>query len=450
MDKVAEAVEQHGSGVWFEWPAEKFIPDGYSHPETGETVFRKETDVLDVWFDAGSTNICVLEGNLYPDDWKLHWPAELYLEGSDQHRGWFNTSLIIGTALNGRAPYREVLTHGFVTDEKGHKMSKRLGNVIDPEKACDTYGADVLRYWLTSVEYTADMPCSDAMLKGFGENYRNVRNAFRFLLSNLYDFSPSDAPQTLESLDEWIVEQADLLVDECVKAYARYDFGAVITGIHNFCRNELSSFYLDVVKDRMYCDGANWPSRRSAQAACRLVLEQLIKLSAPILCFTAEETWQRLHGRLAEGPLNPEEVNRSVHTANFNAPPQDRLGAIEGSALQQRFAALLAARSTIFTAFETWKTTADVKDSQDVVVTYTDSGDALTLLKAFDPAELATLLKVSWITLEEGEIAVSYAPSTYAKCERSRLRRPDVEEVNGVSLSTRDQKVLRERGDLLA
>jgi isoleucyl-tRNA synthetase len=337
-----------------------------------------------------------------------------------------------------------------VTDEKGHKMSKRLGNVIDPEKACDTYGADVLRYWLTSVDFTADMPCSEAMLKGFGENYRNVRNAFRFLLSNLYDFTSADAPGSLEPLDEWIVEQSDLLVDECVKAYAVYDFGAVITGIHNFCRNELSSFYLDVVKDRMYCDGADWPSRRSAQAACREVLERLIKLVAPILCFTAEETWQRLHGRLAEGPLSADEVRRSVHTANFGAPDSDRLAAIEASELQQKFAALLAARSTIFTAFETWKAAADVKDSQDVVVTYTDSGDALTLLKAFDLAELATLLKVSWITLEEGDVAVSFAPSTYAKCERSRLRRPDVMEVNGVPLTARDQRVLRERGDLLA
>jgi isoleucyl-tRNA synthetase len=374
----------------------------------------------------------------------------MYLEGSDQHRGWFNASLIIGTAIKGHAPYKEVLTHGFVTDENGHKMSKRRGNVIDPDKSCDTYGADVLRYWVASVEFTADVPCSDALLKGFGENYRNVRNAFRFLLSNLYDFSPSDAPTTLEPLDEWIVEQVELLVDECVAAYARYDFGAAISGIHNFCRNELSSFYLDVVKDRMYCDGANWPSRRSAQSACRTVLERLIKLVAPILPFTAEETWQRLHGRLAEGPLSAEEVRRSVHITEFGAPTEERLAAIEASELQQRFAALLAARSSIFTAFETWKATSGVKDSQDVVVTYSVSESVVAQLKAFDPAELATLLKVSWIELVSGDAPISFAASPYNKCERSRLRRPDVTETGGVLLTARDQKVLRERGDLVA
>ena len=462
MERVASAVAEHGSSVWFEWPAERFMPDGYKHPETGETSFRKETDVLDVWFDAGSTNLTVLGGAIYPEEWNLRWPADIYLEGSDQHRGWFNTSLIISTALKGHAPYREVLTHGFVVDEKGHKLSKRLGNSVEPVEACDKYGADVLRYWVASVEFTADAPCYDALLKGFGEHYRNVRNAFRFLLGNLYDFAPSEAPAQLEDVDEWIIEQTDLLVDDCIGAYKRYDFGAVLSGIHNFCRNELSSFYLDVIKDRMYCDGAAWPSRRSGQTACRAVLERLVKLVAPILPFTAEETWQRLNGRIAEGPLSPEEVRRSIHLAHFVAPSEVRLEAIEASPLQQRFAALLVARSVIFTAFESWEgrqsskstTESDAShevkrlDSQDVIVTYYDSGDSFDLLRSFPLEELAIMLKVSGITLAEGQPSVELKESTYSKCERSRVRRPDVRLVNGVMLSARDQVVLRERGDL--
>lgn len=448
MERVAEAVQDHGSGVWFEWPAERFLPAGYTHPETGETEFRKETDVLDVWFDAGSTNLCVLGGTLYPAEWDIPWPADIYLEGSDQHRGWFNTSLIIATALKGHAPYREVLTHGFVVDDKGRKLSKRLGNSVEPVEACDKYGADVLRYWVASVEFTADAPCYDALLKGFGEHYRNVRNAFRFLLANLYDFTPGDAPRELLPLDRWIVEQTDLLVDDCISAYRRYDFGAVLSGIHNFCRNELSSFYLDVIKDRMYCDGAAWPSRRSGQAACRMVLERLLKLVAPILPFTAEETWQRLLGRLAEGPLTPDEVARSIHTSTFDAPSKERLAEIEASSLQQRFAALLQARSTIFAAFETWKASNDVKDSQDVSVVYSDSAEGLAMLRSFSVEELATMLKVSWIALEEGPQSVSFTASEFLKCERSRLRRPDVADVGGVPLSSRDRAVLTERGDL--
>ena len=445
MDRVAAEVEAHGSAVWFEAPAAQFLPAGYKHPETGETEFRKETDVLDVWFDAGSTNLCVLGGALYPKEWDLPWPADIYLEGSDQHRGWFNTSLILATALKGHAPYKEVLTHGFVTDESGHKMSKRKGDQLDVWLA---YGADVLRYWVASVEFTGDAPCYDALLKSFGENYRNVRNAFRFLLGNLYDYLPAEAPAQLHDVDEWIIEQVDLLVDDCVTAYKRYDFGAVLSSIHNFCRNELSSFYLDVIKDRMYCDGAAWPSRRSGQTACRAVLERLVKLVAPILPFTAEETWQRMRRRPTEGPLTADDVRHSIHIATFVAPSKERLLAIEESPLQQRFAALLLARSAIFTAFETWKPTSDVKDSQDVVVTYADSGEALAFLRSFAVEDLATMLKVSWITLEDGPCAVAFTPSPHPKCERSRVRRPDVESVNGVMLSTRDQAVLRERGEL--
>ena len=445
MDFVADKVAEHGSQIWWEWPAEKFLPSGYRHPETNETKFRKETDILDVWFDSGSTNLCVLDTKLH-SEWQLRWPADVYLEGSDQHRGWFNTSLILGTALRGRAPFDEVVTHGFVNDDQGRKMSKRLGNVIEPLEACDKYGADVLRYWVASVDYANDVPCSEALLKTFGENYRSVRNAFRFLLGNLYDYDPN-AFVEVDPLDHWAMQQTDLLVAECTDAYRRYDFGVVINGIHNFCRNELSGFYLDVIKDRMYCDGAGWPSRRSGQSACRYILESLVKLVAPILPFTAEETWQRMHGRLGDGDLSDAEVERSVHLATFGTPD---LTLIEESEIQRLFGSVLEARATIFSAFETWKAANGVKDSQDAVVTYSDSGENFEHLRQFTPDQLATYFKMSWVTLQEGPCNVEFSASTYVKCERSRIRRPDVAVANGIPLTTRDRRVLQERGDLEA
>ncbi len=314
IESVAKLVEIHGSDAWFEWDPSKILPPGYKHPETGEIEFRKETDTLDVWFDSGATSLCVLEGNVALE-WKEPLPADMYLEGSDQHRGWFNSSLILSTALRGQAPYKQVVTHGFVTDENGLKFSKRLGNAIDPVKAAETFGADVVRYWVASVDYSNDVPCSDALLKRFGENYRNVRNALRFLLGNLYDYDASRPVEVVDSLDQWVMEQTDLLVSDCVAAYERYDFNAVISGIHNFCRSELSSFYLDVIKDRMYCDAAQSNSRRSGQLACQYVLERLVKLLAPILPHTAEETWQRMQKVTVESPgkFSKENLANSIH-----------------------------------------------------------------------------------------------------------------------------------------
>jgi isoleucyl-tRNA synthetase len=430
IESVAQLVEREGSDAWFVKEPSEILPVGYSHPETGETEFRKETDVLDVWFDSGSTSLCVLEGNVEPA-WQEHWPADLYLEGSDQHRGWFNSSLVIGVATRGDAPYRQVLTHGFVVDEKGFKMSKRLGNVVDPEKACDMLGADIVRYWVASVDYAHDVPCSEALLKTFGEHYRRVRNTFRFLLGNLYDYQPEMAPAELLDLDRWIVEQTDLLVSDCVKAYRAYDFARVVTSVHNFCVNELSSFYLDAIKDRMYCDGTDWPSRRSGQAACHYVLLRLVKLMAPVLVHTSEEVYARIPGIQAA----------TVHAETFDVPSQERIGEIAGSNFESRFAALLSARAWVFGAFEQYKGTDGIKDSQDVIATLAGDAEWVETLRSFGD-ELPNLFKMSGIELVVGEAAVAFRPSPYAKCARSRLRRPDVQEVDGTHLTARDRKVL--------
>jgi isoleucyl-tRNA synthetase len=436
IEAVAQLVEREGSDAWFAKAPSEILPKGYKHPETGETEFEKETDVLDVWFDSGSTSFAVLEGNVEPR-WKEEWPADIYVEGSDQHRGWFNSSLVIGTAINGRPPYRQVLTCGFVNDAQGRKMSKRLGNVVEPIEVCDKYGADILRYWVSSVDYQNDVPCADELLKVVGDHYRTVRNTLRFLLGNLYDYDPAEAPTALLELDEWMVEQVDLLVADCVDAYRRYDFGKVINAVHNLCVTELSKFYLDSIKDRMYCDGKDWPSRRSGQFACHHASVRLTKLVAPILMHTCEEVWAKTPG-----------VSGSVHTAVFDLPTAERLSDIEGSQLQARFASLLATRSRVFATFEGWKQGAGVKDSQDVAATITETGIDLEVLKSFTTEDLATYFKMSWVELAEGIPAAQFRVSDYPKCERSRLRRPDVLPVKlpdaeqPVPLTARDRKVL--------
>jgi isoleucyl-tRNA synthetase len=437
IEIVAHLVETEGSDAWFLKSAADILPPGYKHPSTGETEFRKETDVFDVWFDSGATSLCVLEGRVEAQ-WREHWPADLYLEGSDQHRGWFNTSLIIGTAIHGEAPYREVLTHGFIVDQDGDKLSKRKGNAVGPVEACEQYGADVLRYWMASVDYTSDAPYGQEIMKVAGEHYRTVRNTLRFLLGNLKGFD-AEAPVQILDLDRWVMEQTDLLVADVVDAYEAFDFNRAITGIHNFCANEISRFYADAVKDRMYCDLAEWNSRRSGQYACRYVLLALTKLIAPILCHTAEEVYERIPGlkRLA-----------SVHMETFAAPTEDRLEEIGGNDLQTRFAAMMSVRSGVFSRFEDWKKTGvEVKDSQAVHCTLTETADVITNLRTFAD-DLALYFKMSAVELKEGEPDVSFAVSTFAECERSRLRRADVApiELDGQTyqLTARDARAIAE------
>jgi isoleucyl-tRNA synthetase len=441
IESVAWLVEREGSDAWFERTPAEILPDGYQDVETGETEFTKETDVLDVWFDSGSTSLVVLQSTSVPEWAGLKWPADIYLEGSDQHRGWFNSSLVIGTALQGAPPYEAVMTHGFVSDDQGRKMSKSLGNVVDPVEVCEKYGADVLRYWVASVEWENDAPCSDNLLKTFGEHYRTVRNTLRFLLGNLYDYAPRNvedaASEVVVDLDRWIIEQVDLLCVDCARAYEEFNYGAAVSSVHNFCTNELSKFYLDAIKDRMYCDGKDWYSRRSGQVAQHYVLLRLVKLVAPVLCHTAEETWSKIPG-ISEGG--------TVHAQVFDVPSKQRLEEIEGTDFQARFAAVLEVRSEISAAFEQWKGTDGIKDSQDAVVTGTVPAAKLELLQTFPAEELALMFRLSGVELSEGETGYSFKASPYEKCERSRLRRADVSQVEHdgekIWLTERDRRAL--------
>lgn len=432
IEHVATIIEEKGSSAWFNLDAMELIPSGYKHPMTGETEFTKETDVFDVWFDSGSTWSSVLEGDVYPE-WKAPFPADLYLEGSDQHRGWFNVSLILATAVRDQAPYKAVVTHGFVNDEEGRKMSKRLGNVIDPVKVADTYGADVLRLWAASVNYEDDVSIGEALLKTAGESYRKIRNTLRFLLGNLEGFSPAETPEELLPTDEWILEQTEILCADVVRFYELYQFRAGASAIHNFCVNELSAFYLDAIKDRMYCDGRDWKSRKSAQAACYQVAWKLLLLVAPILPYTAEEIHERFP--------NPDK-KKSVHLETFEVPSDERLDAISGSRLQSSYADLMQIRAATFVEFEKWKADSGTKSSQEVVAFLSLPQTDFDLLEAVENYELANLFKMSWVHLSVGEFGVRFEPSSYPECQRSRLRRPDVEEVQGMWLSKRDRQAI--------
>jgi isoleucyl-tRNA synthetase len=243
-------------------------------------------------------------------------PADLYLEGSDQHRGWFNSSLVIGTAVKGGAPYKQVLTHGFVTDEQGYKQSKRSGTATDPVAVCEQFGADVLRLWLASVDYANDVPCSDNLLRQVGEQYRSIRNTLRFLLGNLQGYEPTATGLEPVEIDAWIRGQMILLTDDCLTMYRRYDFSGVATAIANFCNKDLSRFYLDAIKDRMYCEGKDSALRKSGQRTCAALLTELLKLLAPLLAHTTEEVW----GRMVAANMIPGEPP-SVHMSRIARDP---------------------------------------------------------------------------------------------------------------------------------
>lgn len=291
MEKVAEKVAEHGIDVWHTLTVEEILGAEAEH-------YKKSRDILDVWFDSGVTHDCVLEKRK-----ELGFPADLYLEGSDQHRGWFNSSLLTSMAIQGRAPYQMVLTHGYVIDIEGQKMSKSLGNVIAPEKIIQSLGADVLRLWASSIDYRNDINVSDEILKRNSETYRRLRNTARFLLANLKGFDPEKdlvEPEKMLALDRWAVDAARIMQAEIIKAYEAYQFHLIYQKIHHFCTIELGSFYLDVIKDRQYTTQTNSLARHSAQTAMFHIIEALVRWMAPILSFTAEEIWQYLPGKRNE------------------------------------------------------------------------------------------------------------------------------------------------------
>jgi len=336
--RVYELFAQHGADVWFTPAADRLLPADAACAACGGQSLARETDILDVWFDSGVSHAAVLEKRA-----NLRWPADLYLEGSDQHRGWFHSSLLTAVGTRGAAPYRSVLTHGFVVDAEGHKMSKSLGNVIAPKAVIDKYGAEILRMWVAAADYRDDIRISENILRQLSDAYRRIRNTARFMLGNLYDFDPlADAvtPSTMEDIDRFMLHRLQTLVKRARQAYESYEFHLIYHSLHNFCVLDLSAFYLDILKDRLYTSPAAAPGRRSAQTALYLLLHAMARLMAPILVFTADEIWQHMPGMAGE--------DAGVHAASLPEVETEWIDA----ALAARWERILAVRGEVTKALE--------------------------------------------------------------------------------------------------
>jgi isoleucyl-tRNA synthetase len=292
VDKIHALFTEHSSDIWFEKDAQFLMPDGATCEECGSRQFTKDHNILDVWFDSGVSHAAVLE-----EREGLSRPADMYLEGSDQHRGWFHSSLLTGVGRTGHAPYKAVLTHGFVVDENGRKMSKSVGNVVAPESVINQYGADVLRLWVASADYRGDVSISNNIIKQLSDAYRRIRNTCRFMLGNFSDFDIARDLRpisTMSELDRFILDRLHGVVEKSLAAYENYEFHTIYHTLHNFCVKDLSNFYLDIIKDRLYTSAASDPVRRDAQTVMAMILDAVVKLMAPILPFTADEIYKHM------------------------------------------------------------------------------------------------------------------------------------------------------------
>jgi isoleucyl-tRNA synthetase len=417
MEKVAKLVEQKGVDAWYDVDSKDLI--GNDAPD-----YKKCQDILDVWFDSGVTHECVLKK--WPE---LHFPADLYLEGSDQHRGWFQSSLLTSLAITGEEPFKTVLTHGYVVDGQGHKMSKSVGNVIPPEKIIQTLGADVLRLWVSSMDYRAEINVSEEILTRTSETYRRIRNTARFLLANLDGFDPTEhllPPEQMLALDCWAVDKARLIQEEILKAYDAYQFHIIYQKIHHFCTVEMGSFYLDIIKDRQYTTQTNSLARRSAQTAMFHISEALVRWLAPILSFTAEEIWQYLPGKRPESVFLTTWYEKL--TALKTGAPMDQKywdniqlirAAVNKELENQRNAGAIGSpleADVLLYADAPLKAQLDLLQNELRFVLIT-SGAEVQLIPADKSALVPTDVPGLWLKV---------TPLTYQKCERCWHRLPDV------------------------
>ncbi|HEY8347916.1 MAG TPA: isoleucine--tRNA ligase [Symbiobacteriaceae bacterium] len=392
FEKVAEIVRREGTDAWWLRPAEDFYPEGgLVCKHCGGRSFHKEKDILDVWFDSGSTHVGVLETR--PD---LHWPADLYLEGSDQHRGWFKSSLLTSVvARNGRPPYKAVLTHGYTVDEKGRKMSKSLGNGVDPMEVCQQYGADILRLWVASSDYRGDVSASPNIMRQVAESYRKIRNTIRYLLGNLYDFNPEtdkvSRDQMLE-IDRWAMHRLQEVVGRVTEAYNNYEFHVVYHTLNNYCNVDLSAIYLDVLKDRLYTSRADSVERRSAQTVLYAVADALIRMLTPVLSFTAEEAYRYL----------PKPADSPVTCQLLSMPQVDPTFVDEE--LARQWSRLLEVRSAVQAVLEKARTEKLIGSSQEAAVNLyvAAGGSGLAELLQSHLSDLPALFIVSDVKLFVG------------------------------------------------
>ena len=400
IEHAANVFEQHGADAWWDQPVDAFVPPGFAC-KCGGREFDAERNILDVWFDSGSSWLAVLTKRS-----ELKWPADLYLEGTDQYRGWFQSSLLTSAGLRGRAPYDQVLTHGFVVDEKGRKMSKSIGNTIAPQTIIQNSGADILRLWVSMVNYQEEVRIGKEILDRTVEAYRKIRNTFRYLLSNLYDFNPATdlvPVDQLEEVDRFILSKYGRLAQRVISAYEKYDLQTIFQGVNAFMTVDLSAFYLDVSKDRLYTFGTTSRERRSAQTAVYLMADGLTRLIAPILVVTADEIWRHLPGAR----------EKSVHVADF---PNDAAQFVN-DALEAKWNELLGVRTLVNAALEDLR--KDKKIGQSLMAHVILAGGGKVLQN--EPADqLAMLFNTSGVTVEKGpdELVVNVLVATGEKCPR--------------------------------
>ena len=413
LEQVAQLVEQRGIEAWHQLDPASLLGADVEH-------YEKNRDTLDVWFDSGATHKTVLRGSHAQQS---HFPADLYLEGSDQHRGWFHSSLLTASMLDGRPPYKALLTHGFVVDGDGKKMSKSLGNVVAPQKVFDSLGADILRLWVAATDYSAELSISDEILKRVTESYRRIRNTLRFLLANTSDFQAAGHSVPVEQLfdiDRYAIAQVERLQNDIFAHYEQYEFHPAVAKLVSYCSEDLGSFYLDILKDRLYTSGATSPARRSAQTALWHITQALLRMLAPILSFTAEEAWAIF--------ANEQELAASDETI-FTQTRHVLPLVADGPALLDKFAALREIRVGVTKELEAVRAAGHIGSSLQADLVLHASGEQYDLL-----ASLGDDLKFVFITsaaevvkvASEAEHKVVVSASTGKKCERCWHYRDDV------------------------
>ncbi len=424
MDNVYAQFEEHGADIWFEKSLSDFVPEGTACGNCGGKSFVQEKDILDVWFDSGVSHAAVLEQRS-----NLKWPSDLYLEGSDQHRGWFHSSLLTAVGTRNKAPYECVLTHGFVVDANGRKMSKSLGNVIAPKKVINKYGAEILRLWVTASDYREDIRISDNILKQLSDAYRRIRNTCRFLLGNLNDFDPQkdQVPyESMEEIDRFALHRLQELTGKVLNAYETYEFHVIYHRLYNYCTLDLSAFYLDVLKDRLYTSLQNSIERRSAQTVMYQMLDSITRLMAPIISFTAEEIWEYMPEYSGK--------EKSVHMAALPEVNQDLID----KKLAENWNRILLIRGEVTKALEFARVNKQIGHALDAAVTISVGDDLYDHLLPYGEY-FSTIFIVSRASLVKKEkfdnayesedvegLSINVETAPGEKCERCWIHDPEV------------------------
>ena len=418
IKKIQEVVRTEGTNAWWAKEAKDLVPEGAKCPKCGCTEFKKETDIMDVWFDSGSTHQSVLVER------GLDYPADLYLEGNDQYRGWFQSSLLTSVAVNGIAPYKEVLCCGFVVDGQGRKMSKSLGNGVSPIDVSNKFGADILRLWALSSDYSMDVNLSDDILKGISDVYRKIRNTARYILGNTYDYDPEKpvAYEDLQEIDKWALTRLNKLIKDCTKDYDTYSFGNCYHDVNQFCVVDMSSFYLDIIKDRLYTEKADSVARRAAQTTMYYILDALVKILTPMISFTAEEIWSAMNHTEKENVESPMLADYPVSNDEW-----------DNKEIAEKWEKIIKVKNIVAKDLELARAEKTIGNSLDAKVTIYAEGEEYKFLK--ENEELIKLvLIVCGLEIQENnrkqeeKLGVKVEHATGEKCERCWMYNDHIED----------------------